>query len=123
MIGLLLGGCAAFLRELFNSGFTVPKQVEDMLNLPMLASVMRLEDSARTVNGNLTPIHLHAAAKPLSRFSESIRSIRSGIQMTDVDRPPKVIQVTSVLPSEGKTTISSCLAVSASQSGLKTLYI
>ena len=41
--------------------------------------------------------------------------------MTDVDDPPKVIQVTSAVPSEGKTTVALSLAVSAATSGLKVI--
>jgi capsular exopolysaccharide synthesis family protein len=43
--------------------------------------------------------------------------------MTDVDNPPKVIQVTSTLPSEGKSTIATSMAISAAASGLKVLFI
>ena len=43
--------------------------------------------------------------------------------MTDVDDPPKVIQVTSTIPHEGKTTVAMSLAVSAAFSGLKVLFI
>jgi succinoglycan biosynthesis transport protein ExoP len=59
----------------------------------------------------------------LSRFSEAIRTLRSGVQMTDVDHPPKVIQLTSTVPNEGKTTIAMTLAVSAAASDLKVLLI
>jgi polysaccharide biosynthesis transport protein len=62
-------------------------------------------------------------AKPLSRLSEGFRSLRSAIQMSDVDHPPKVLQLTSTLPSEGKTTIALSIAASATQSGLRTLII
>jgi hypothetical protein len=31
---------------------------------------------------------------PLSPFSEAMRTLRSGIHMSDVDQPPKIIQVT-----------------------------
>ena len=43
--------------------------------------------------------------------------------MTDVDQPPKVIQLTSTIPHEGKTTVGLSLAVSAAYSGLKVLFI
>jgi capsular exopolysaccharide synthesis family protein len=43
--------------------------------------------------------------------------------MTDVDRPPKVVQVTSALPEEGKTTNSLSLAASAASGKLRVLYI
>jgi succinoglycan biosynthesis transport protein ExoP len=52
-----------------------------------------------------------------------MRALRSGIQMTDVDNPPKVVQLTSTVPGEGKTTIALSLASSAANSGLKVLLI
>jgi capsular exopolysaccharide synthesis family protein len=52
-----------------------------------------------------------------------MRALRSGIQMTDVDNPPKVVQLTSAIPSEGKTTVALSLAASVANSGAKVLYI
>ena len=49
--------------------------------------------------------------------------LRNGIQMANVDNPPKVIQLTSTVPNEGKTTIALSLAVSAAVSGMKVLFI
>ena len=49
--------------------------------------------------------------------------LRSGIHMTDVDHPPKVIQVTSAAPSEGKTTMAMSLAASAAVAKLRVLFI
>jgi capsular exopolysaccharide synthesis family protein len=43
--------------------------------------------------------------------------------MADVDHPPQVIQLTSTVPGEGKTTIALSLAVSAAVSGLKVLFL
>ena len=40
-----------------------------------------------------------------------------------MDNPPKVIQLTSTVAKEGKTTIAISLAVSAAASGLKVLII
>jgi succinoglycan biosynthesis transport protein ExoP len=60
---------------------------------------------------------------PLSRFGEALRALRSGIRMTDVDDPSKVIQLTSTIPGEGKTTLAMSLAASAATSGLRVLLI
>src|SRR5262249_37090780 len=60
---------------------------------------------------------------PLSAFSESIRTLRSGILMSDVDRPPKVIHVTSTCPGEGKSTIAVSLALSAATSGKSVVLV
>jgi capsular exopolysaccharide synthesis family protein len=43
--------------------------------------------------------------------------------MSNVDAPPKVIQVTSSLPSEGKSTLAVSLALSAAASGQRVLLI
>src|SRR6478672_2354336 len=52
-----------------------------------------------------------------------MRTLRSGIHMLDVDRPPKVIHVTSARPGEGKTTIAISLAISAALGGLKVVLV
>jgi capsular exopolysaccharide synthesis family protein len=123
LIGLFFGVGGAFARDKLNSGFTTPKQIEDFLGLPLLASVSRLSSRDLSAGGTQTPIHAIPTVKPLSRYSEAIRSLRSGVHMTDVDRPPKVVQVTSALPEEGKTTISLSLAASAASGKLRVLYI
>jgi capsular exopolysaccharide synthesis family protein len=123
MLGLIVGIATAFGKEMLNSGFTTPRQVEDMLGLPLLISVSRIDSSELTVAGKVVSLPRYLVVKPLSRYSESMRALRSGIQMTDVDQPPKVVQVTSSVPSEGKTTVALSLAASAAGSGAKVLYI
>ncbi len=123
LIGLLLGVGGAVAKEMLNAGFTTPKQVEDVLGLPLLASVSLMSSRDLTVEGKTVAIYNYPVVKPLSRYSEAIRSLRSGIQMTDVDNPPKVVQVTSTVPGEGKTTIALSLAASGATSGLKVLLI
>jgi capsular exopolysaccharide synthesis family protein len=123
IIGLLVGIGGALAKEMLNAGFTTPKQVEEVLGLPLLTSVSQMEVRDLTIDGKIVPIPLYPIVKPLSRFSESMRALRGGIQMTDVDHPPRVIQVTSTVPDEGKTTIALSLAASAANSGHRVLFI
>lgn len=123
MIGLFLGLGGALGKELLNTGFTTPKEVEESLGVPLLSSVVAMEPGALKAAGKTLRIPELPIAKPLGRFSESIRAVRSGILMSDVDHPPSVIQVTSTVPSEGKTTIALSIASSAAASGLRVLYI
>ena len=123
LIGLGIGLVCAFAVDKLNAGFMTPRQVEEQLQLPLLASVKRLGAAERTVDGKRLSLPVYVYQRPLSGFAEAIRSLRTAIKMTDVDHPPKIILVTSTRPGEGKTTTAICLAVSAAQAGLKALII
>ncbi len=123
LLGLMAGVGGAYLMETLNAGFTTPRQVEESLELPLLASISKMETRDLSAEGVALSIPQYPLAKPLSRFSEAIRTLRSAIQMSDVDDPPKVVQVTSTIPGEGKSTIAMTIAASAAQSGQRVLII
>ena len=59
--------------------------------------------------------------KPKSNISEDIRTIRTNLQFTANQKDSKVILVTSSVPGEGKSFISSNLAVAFAQNGERVL--
>jgi capsular exopolysaccharide synthesis family protein len=61
--------------------------------------------------------------KPLSAFSEAVRSLHAGLQLSNVDKPPKVIVVTSSVPNEGKTSLAVSLGRLASKGGARVILI
>lgn len=61
--------------------------------------------------------------KPKSNISEDIRTIRTNLQFTSSDDESKVILITSSIPGEGKSFISSNLAAAFAQTGESTLLI
>lgn len=61
--------------------------------------------------------------KPKSNISEDIRTIRTNLMFTSTDEESKAILVTSSIPGEGKTFISSNLAIAFAQTGKTTLLI
>ena len=61
--------------------------------------------------------------RPKSVFSEDIRTIRTNLDFSLSEYDKKVIMVTSSLPSEGKSFISSNLAVAISQNGNRVLVV
>jgi capsular exopolysaccharide synthesis family protein len=123
IFGLFLGVGGAVVKDKLSGGFATPRQIEDMLQVPLLASVNVMNAKELTVKGKAVQIPIYPAVMPLGRFSEAIRMLRSGIQMANVDNPPKAIQVTSTVPNEGKTTIAISLAVSAATSSSRVLFI
>jgi capsular exopolysaccharide synthesis family protein len=123
IIGLCLGVGGAVANDKLSGGFATPRQIEDMLQLPLLSSINVMEAKDLTVKGKVVRLPLYPGVSPLSRYAEAIRMLRNGIQMANVDTPPKVVQLTSTVPNEGKTTIALSLAVSAAVTGKKVLFI
>ena len=123
LAGLGLGVAGAFAKEMLKAGFTSPSDVEQAFGIPVLASVRRMKKGQLRKNGKDIPLPLYQMHHPLSPFSESLRTLRSGIHMSDVDQPPKVIQVTSSRPGEGKTTVALSLAISAACAGMRVVLV
>ena len=123
LLGLMFGVGGAVAKEMLDVGFTTSKQIEDLLELPVLSSLSRMQKRDLRVDGKIVPLAFYPALRPSSRYGEAVRSLRTGIQMADVDNPPKIIQITSAVPGEGKTTISISFAASAAAAGLRVLFI
>ena len=60
---------------------------------------------------------------PKSSVSEAIKTIRTNLQFSSVDEPIKSILLTSSISGEGKSFISSNLALAFAQSGIKVLLV
>ncbi len=122
-LGLVLGIGLAALLDMLNAGFSSPRQLEEATGLPVLSSVEWADFSEGDKTKGTIPIVDFLTSKPLSRFSESIRSLRAGVQMSDVDNPPKVVLITSSSPGEGKTSIAMAIATSVASSGKRVVLI
>jgi Mrp family chromosome partitioning ATPase len=61
--------------------------------------------------------------RPLGPLSESLRSLRTGIQYLGIDRAIKIIVVTSAVPGEGKSLVAGNLAAVFAQASFRTLLI
>ncbi len=56
-------------------------------------------------------------------LQDAVKTLRTNIQFSSVDKPIKTIVMTSVLPHEGKSTVSAFLGISMAEIGQKTLLI
>ena len=119
---LMLGVGVALLLDRLDNGVQTSSQVEELLRLPHLVSVPAIPVE---MGGNRKPVqpHDYLLQKPLSAFSESLRSLRSALALSDIDNPPRVILFTSALPNEGKTTTAISFARAAAHAGLRVLLI
>ena len=60
---------------------------------------------------------------PKSPAAEAYRTLRTNLQFTSLDKPLRSIMITSSGPQEGKTTVSSNLAVSLAQTDKKVVIV
>ncbi len=108
--GLFLGFLLAMAAEKLEGGFRTTAEVERILELPVLSV---LPEAAGESPAD------RVVDKPLSAFAEAIRGLQMGLVLSNVDKRPKIVVVTSSLPDEGKTTVAVSLARLAAQSGQK----
>lgn len=108
VLGLLLGLGAAFLLDYIDDSVKSHEDLESMSDLPVLA-VVPVEPPPDN-----RPI---ALSEPHEFAVEIYRGLRTNVQFLGLDRPMRIIQVTSSLPGEGKTTTATNLAVVLAQAG------
>ncbi|MCE9522375.1 MAG: CpsD/CapB family tyrosine-protein kinase [Alphaproteobacteria bacterium] len=110
-----MGMLLALMMERLDNGFKTGVEIERTLQVPNLAVVPMLKGAKHVAD--------RVVQKPLSAFSESIRSIHAGLQLSNVDRPPKVVVFTSSVPNEGKTSLAVSLGRLASKGGSRVILI
>ena len=132
--GLVLGVIMAFIFAFFDSSIKTIEEVEKF-NIPFLGAIptinlAEIEKKMGKTSKDLNEFERHKIESrlithfsPKSPISEAYRAIRTNIQFSKVDNPPKVILVSSSIPKEGKSTTASNLAVTISQSGDRVLLI
>jgi len=114
--GLMLGLFFAMLAERLDAGFRTGLQIERLIGLPVLTVMPEIR------NFGASPAD-RVIDKPMSAFAESIRGLQMGLTLSNVDKRPKVVVVTSSLPNEGKTTVAVSLARLAARSGRKVVLV
>ena len=117
ILSLMLGIGLVLLIEHLDNTFRDSGTLEERLRLPVLGVLPKL----KVWGPNHSAMHLFIKDFK-SGFSESVRTIRTGIMLSNIDIDKKVIVVTSSVPSEGKSLVSSNLAAAVAQMK-KTLLI
>ena len=142
--GLVLSFAGASLREAVDRVFRTTKQVEEMLQTNCLAVVPMMKKAASinpSVIGPKSEISRkvgesekrilfgrqkfmrHVVDEPLSSFAEAFRSIKIAVDINGAIKDNKVIGVTSTIPREGKSTISSNLAELIAHAGKRVILV
>ena len=130
--GFLCGVVLAFMIESIDDRVQTSEEVENVSLLASLATIPHMADAPgkRTHNEQeeLTPIPAHARQlitlhSPKSLAGEAYRGLRSSLLLSSIDKPPRVIVVTSAFPGEGKTTTAVNCAIALAQRGERILLV
>lgn len=107
-LGILLGCGIAILLDMLDNTVKSPDDVQDRLHAPLLGTL--------PIQGNdESGFFAHVWKAPRSLYAEAIRTLRTGLLLSDLDGEIKIIVVTSTLPGEGKSTTSLNLASAMGQ--------
>ena len=122
--GLVLGFLLSLLADLTDSTFRNPDDVENVLQLPVMAHVPMLPPGLTREEslGNIVP-EICVAHRPKSKESEVFRSLRTSLFFTAASSKLQVIQVTSPSTGDGKSTITANIACAIARSGKKVLLV
>ncbi len=122
-------GLALLLEKNANT-FRDPDEIAEILGVPVLTHVPYFKGrSNKTLKkGEEDPFdrldpYLAVVHMPASVAAEAIRSCRTSVFFETAGAGGKIIQVTSPLPGDGKSTIAGNLACSIAQSGKRVLAI
>ncbi len=113
----MLGVILALLFQYLDVGVRSMEQLKNLLHVHALGMVPAPQGLGR---GKLAR---EVIDRPMSSYSEAIRTIHTNLMLSDVDRRPRVVLVTSSLPGEGKSTLSVSLAEIAARYGEKVVVV
>jgi succinoglycan biosynthesis transport protein ExoP len=120
LLTLLFGVGVAFLLESLDNTVKNSTDVEEKLKRPLLGMVPLLRKQDLPAASMIGKSEETRDIDP--RFAEAMRTIRTAISLDNLDKPHKIILITSTIPSEGKSLLALNLAA-AFASGEKTLLL
>ncbi|MGF1571740.1 MAG: GumC family protein [Sumerlaeia bacterium] len=128
ILGLMLGCFLSLGLHYIDRSIRDPREVERATLLPTLGSVPYMggllgRKGTVQTKGKRAPVRLLDSFDNYSKEVESFRLIRTSLQYSSAEKPPKMIIITSVNPSEGKSTTCANLALSYATLNKKTLII
>jgi capsular exopolysaccharide synthesis family protein len=117
LLGLLIGFGYALVRHQFDRRLRSSEEVEKAFGVPVIglipqSSHMRLDNSEALHLAVIGGVEASNAG-----IAEAFRKLRTNLAFMDVDKPPRIIVVTSPKQSDGKSTIAANLAAAIAIGG------
>ena len=118
-LGLLVGVGVALLSHSFDRRVKSKQQVEEIAGKPVIGSIpFRRKEDREADSAHVVPFR-----EGHSPAAESFRRLRTNLQFLNVDRPPRVIVLTSSVAMEGKSETAVNLSLALAEAGNRVLLI
>ncbi len=122
MAGVLLAAAGVFAMDLLDGSIRSVKQVEEQFGLTPLGALPLVPDTEEEGRG--VPAHtLPTVAKPHSPAAEAYRVLRANLRFVSINRPLRVLQISSPTPGDGKSEIAANLAIAMGQAGMQVILV
>jgi non-specific protein-tyrosine kinase len=109
VLGLLLGVALAVARDVLDNRIRDVEELAKVANQPVMGTIV--EDPSASKH----PIATRAGTRNIR--AENFRQLRANLQFANVDEHPRVIAITSSVPTEGKTMVAMNLASTLAEIG------
>jgi capsular exopolysaccharide synthesis family protein len=109
LLGLLVGIALAVARDLLDNRIKDSEALAKVAGKPTMGAVVEDPKASRH------PIATRAGTRNIR--AENFRQLRANLQFANVDEHPRVIAITSSIPSEGKTMVAMNLASTLAEAG------
>jgi succinoglycan biosynthesis transport protein ExoP len=125
VVGLMLGTGLAFLRAHTDVTVRTLDEVEVLSDVPVLGLIpsVRVVRGGSTVSSPNTEIAAGGKRYSLDCLAEAFRGLRTSVLFESTGPVPRTLLVTSAGPGDGKTFVSTNLALSLAALGRKVLLI
>jgi capsular exopolysaccharide synthesis family protein len=138
VLGLALGISVAMVNDFWRGSITTIEDLEQVSSLPVLSTVPELRSgrlslanmsglvvwrSGESADAENQPAATRADLSRTPEGSEAIRTLCAALLLSQSNRPPRTLVVTSAAPGEGKTTVAVQLARALADTGARTLLV
>jgi Mrp family chromosome partitioning ATPase len=136
LFGIFVGVIAAYAVDSMDRTLRGPSEVEEITGSPVIGVIPSFEDSEQlsgarrrrephkdSAESPTVPKPVWILTHPESSGAEAFRALRTSIMLSRPNGGPKTILVTSCIPGEGKTTLTTNLAVAFAQHDKKVIIV
>ena len=108
VLAVMLGCGIAVLLDILDNTVKNPDDVQDKLHAPLLGTLPKMKLNK---SGDFEQYWQQSQGQ----FAEAVRTLRTGVVLSGLDDPAKIIVVTSTVPGEGKSTVALNLGAALAQ--------